>query len=379
MESGAERTAIAQDVLGRSSQDMAALLNMSSEETEAMKQSLYDLGGVMSSDTVDASAQYEDALLNIQTAMQGMKTQAMQDFIPMIADVMDGVVQLMTGDDGGFQTIADGIEGFASSMLDRGKTFVNNLVTGLNERLPSLIQKGSDLVAKLGAKLIEKAPDLIQKGIVLVAKLQTGIIKNLPAIATGAVKIITTLAASLVEAIPKLVAKIPKIVTSIKDEFLSVDWKQLGIDILKGIAEGLVNVAGAIGSAIKESASGLLDAFKEKLGIHSPSRVFRDEVGYNIMRGLADGITGNQDLYDDALGNTLYDGLASDMTVNANGVATSAQNNTALETVIGLLGTIADEDNKDYYFSINGRQFALATAGDINNAIGQLQKKEARK
>lgn len=67
------------------------------------------------------------------------------------------------------------------------------------------------------------------------------------------------------------------------------------LDIGKNIVEGLWNGIKGMGSWIKDKvkgfAKGILDGMKEALGIHSPSRVFREQVGKNIALGLGEGFT----------------------------------------------------------------------------------------
>jgi hypothetical protein len=67
MENGTERTAIATELLGKGAMEMGALLNTSSEDTQAMIDKVHDLGGVMGEDAVKASAQYQDSLQDMQT------------------------------------------------------------------------------------------------------------------------------------------------------------------------------------------------------------------------------------------------------------------------------------------------------------------------
>lgn len=73
MESGAERTAAANDLLGKSAVDMAAVLNTSVEETERLKQEAEDYGMVMSNEAVAASAAFEDSLTKLSHTAGGLK------------------------------------------------------------------------------------------------------------------------------------------------------------------------------------------------------------------------------------------------------------------------------------------------------------------
>lgn len=77
-----------------------------------------------------------------------------------------------------------------------------------------------------------------------------------------------------------------RVVASIK----SIDWSGLGIDIIKGIGSGIASMGGWLADQAKAAVGGAKDKLKSFLGIHSPSRVMRDEVGKMLGLGLAEGI-----------------------------------------------------------------------------------------
>jgi hypothetical protein len=64
----------------------------------------------------------------------------------------------------------------------------------------------------------------------------------------------------------------------------------IGSSIASGIAQGISNGANAIVSAAKGAAESALDAAKKLLGIASPSKVFADQIGYQMSAGMAAGI-----------------------------------------------------------------------------------------
>lgn len=66
--------------------------------------------------------------------------------------------------------------------------------------------------------------------------------------------------------------------------------KNFGGDIIDGMVQGIKAGAGKIKSALLDIAKDALRAAKKKLGIASPSRVFRDEVGAPITHGIAEGL-----------------------------------------------------------------------------------------
>lgn len=69
----------------------------------------------------------------------------------------------------------------------------------------------------------------------------------------------------------------------------AVRFGQFGMDMMKGLASGIWNGLAWVGDAINGVASSTVSWFKEKLGIHSPSRVFM-ALGQNIPEGAALGI-----------------------------------------------------------------------------------------
>ena len=63
----------------------------------------------------------------------------------------------------------------------------------------------------------------------------------------------------------------------------------IGSDIVSGIWDGISGAAGWLADKVSSFASGILDGMKNALGIHSPSRLFRDQVGKYIAQGIGAG------------------------------------------------------------------------------------------
>lgn len=76
--------------------------------------------------------------------------------------------------------------------------------------------------------------------------------------------------------------------------------ESLGADISSGIVDGILSGIDAVIDAAVDVAESALDAAMDALGIHSPSKVFEEEVGLNAALGLATGLSGGQGLVSDA-------------------------------------------------------------------------------
>lgn len=75
---------------------------------------------------------------------------------------------------------------------------------------------------------------------------------------------------------------IDKIWTTITD----TDWFELGSNILDGIVNGLSNM----GNKISEWGEGFIGGIADFFGIHSPSRLMRDEIGRYLGLGIQEGL-----------------------------------------------------------------------------------------
>ena len=79
------------------------------------------------------------------------------------------------------------------------------------------------------------------------------------------------------------------VISSVIEFFITTDWAQVGKDIMQGIVNGIVAGAQWILDAALRAVRAATEAVKGFLGIHSPSALFRDEIGYMMAAGLAEG------------------------------------------------------------------------------------------
>lgn len=108
--------------------------------------------------------------------------------------------------------------------------------------------------------------------------------------------------------------RLPGIIQDIKDWFTSIDWGEVGWNMIQGLWNGILNVKEWLANKIRNFASGILNGFKDALDIHSPSKLFEDVIGKNIALGIGEG-------FDNNIGNITKDmvgqinGITSDINV----------------------------------------------------------------
>ena len=193
----------------------------------------------------------------------------------------------------GTQILFSLIQGFVSAfpgMVESGTNAVLTLGDTIANNLPQILESGTQLLLSLIQGIASSLPRLTLMGFELIFKLSFAILQNLPQILDCGVQILAELIAGFISMMGQWITLGSDLVQEIWNTITGTDWLSLGSNIISGIANGIVNGAGAIVSAAQDAASRALNAAKNFLGIHSPSRVFRDEVGKMIPQGMAVGV-----------------------------------------------------------------------------------------
>ncbi len=143
----------------------------------------------------------------------------------------------------------------------------------------------------------------------------------------------------------------------------------IGSNIVQGIVNGIMSAPGAVADALKNIVDGAINNIKASLGIHSPSTVFRDEVGRWIPAGIGEGIdkntssaikplsaltdelTSTASYMQSQLGNTLLGGLSTNIT------ADTASGSRKSDEMIRILKNVSKQLETES-LTINNREFA---------------------
>ena len=271
------------------------------------------------------TALIEQAPMLIQSGMQLLQglVQGIMNSLPTLIAAIPQILQalldafttaLPTVLNIGVDIILNIVNGLVSAMpqlVAMLPTVIQTLISTLTSNLPGIVQVGVNALVKLIDGLSQAIPQLVGYIPQIIASIVNTLASNLPQILQAGAQIIITLAGGLAKAIPQLISQIPAIVRSIWNGFTSVNWGEVGLNIITGIASGIAGAAGKLVDAAVNAAKDALNWVKDKLGIHSPSRVFRDQVGVMIGRGMAECIDRSQDVVNRSLGQ-LADGLTLD-------------------------------------------------------------------
>lgn len=194
----------------------------------------------------------------------------------------------------GIQVVVSLVQGISSMLPELIPVAINavlNLVETLLDNIDLIIDTGIELILALAEGLLVALPDLVDKIPIIIDKLIVAITNNLPKIIEIGITLIIQLARGFIKAIPQLLKSIPQIISSLISGFKNYYSKlgDVGLNLVKGIWQGIKDATGWILDKIRGFGQSVLDGIKSIFGIHSPSTLFRDEVGKNLALGIGEG------------------------------------------------------------------------------------------
>lgn len=207
----------------------------------------------------------------------------------------------------------------ATNWVQVGKDIIGSIYNGfvaMKEKLPAAIKTiGDNVAAKLkGINWLAAGKAVIgftYNGFVALKNKLPDALKTIGNNAVTKLKGIDWLAAGkavigfiyngFVNLQTKIPAALKTIGDSAKKKFTDIDWLGVGKNVILGIYNGIKNTLKRLSEAAGKASDWLINAFKDALGIHSPSTEGA-ELGYWFDAGVAQGITDNSELAEDAAG-----------------------------------------------------------------------------
>ena len=279
MEEGTEKAALAQELLGRSAQELGPLLNSTAAETQAMKDRVNELGGVMSEESIAASVAFKDSLQDLETAFFGLQSGLASEFLPGVTEIMDGLTAIFAGDsEGGIQQITSG---------------VHDVIDNLSASLPEFLNFGIDVIGSIGQAILDNLPDILESGGEIVGELVAGLLEHLPDLLAKGLELIGAVVSGLQKAWPDILAAGKDLVSKLGEGITNVidSAKRWGKDLIDNFVKGVKDKIDSALGVIKDFAGGiakLLGFSEPEEGPLSNFHTFAPDMMMLFAKGIKD-------------------------------------------------------------------------------------------
>jgi len=216
-------------------------------------------------------------------------------------------------------------------LLDCAFRIIEVLINGLLSNLPQIVEMSVQIIEKLAEGLLSKLDLILQSALRIVHMLVEFLSNHAKDFISIGIQILTMLIQGLGEMLPELIAEGLFLATQFLEKIKNQDWNQLGKDIIsfllqgiKGmydlavegttelidkiwttitdinwgelggnILQGIVDGLSNIGNKLTEWGEGFVGGIADFFGIHSPSRLMRDEIGKYLGLGIGEGLQDN--------------------------------------------------------------------------------------
>lgn len=286
-------------------------------------------------------------------------------------------------------SLVEGLAAKAPSLISAGINLVLDLAKGIAQAIPQLIVDGVNALAAFIEGLSSQEDQVPSKVVEIVMALVTSLIKAAPQLVEAGLRLMSALLLGLINGLASIPGKLAAAAQKIPQAFRNINLKNIGKQMIDGLWSGIKSTFDSVVERVKGLASKLPAAVKKVLGIRSPSRVFRDEIGKNVALGLAMGIDENASEVENAMSN-LTDKMSveesivgTDVSFNAD--SPYAQSPYAVESGIGrsdglsrLIDALANA-RIEVVTNLDGKEIARTTAPFMNDELNRRQMLANRK
>lgn len=256
---------------------------------------------------------------------------------------------------------------WATNMVNKaremGTNFINNVVSFFTQ-LPGKIQQfiSSALnnvttwVSNMASKAREAGSQFINNVVSFIQQLPGKIKQFLDSAINNLRTWVTQMGQKGKEAVQSLINNVISAASGIASKVMSI-----GSDIVSGVWNGIKNAASWFTDQVKGFFSGIVDGVKDALGIGSPSKVFRDEIGKWLPPGVAQGFK--------AALPAAMNSMEKDLNKGIDSIEPDDVSVTATATAIGFKDTIKSiyDDLVGYFESVEAR-----IGRSVNNMAASL-------
>lgn len=217
--------------------------------------------------------------------------------LPQIAAaILSMLPQIVSAGLGMFMGIVKAVLKLLPILIDAVMGLLPVLISTLLGMLPQIIDSGLKLFLGVVTGLLRAAPTIIKSLLGMLPQIITTLLGMIPQLIQAAVQLFNGLARALPIILPQLIAALLDIAPVIVSTLIGMVPMlfTVGQQIIQGLIDGVGSMIGSAVQAVKDIGGSMLSGIQDFLGIKSPSRVFKAEVGMMIGAGLIQGLDASQ-------------------------------------------------------------------------------------
>lgn len=347
---------------------------------------------------------------------------AIPEALPKVLDFIQGIGEKLAEAapvmiQKGFELLQKLVEGIVTAipiLIERVPEIISTFANIINDNFPTILMKGAELLGQLALGLIQAIPTLIANipqiiaaivdvlmafqwlnlGKTIITALGNGIksmvgfvkqcgesilegiktsVQNLPntlmnigrTAMSGLGNVISSAVGSLKGAASNIVNAIVSTISSIPGQMASI-----GSNIVQGLWNGISNMTGWIIDKIGGFASSVVSSIKDFFGIHSPSRVMRDQVGKYLAMGVG---VGYEKYMPYKEMKKVSGKVVSQLSASVSGITLSVPESAGSQTYQKSVGIRKSENNNELLYAVDRLSRLANRPLEIVNKIDSVE------
>ncbi|MDB8711678.1 phage tail protein [Mediterraneibacter gnavus] len=348
--------------------------------------------------------------------------QAIPEALPKVLDFIQGIGEKLAEAapvmiQKGFELLQKLVEGIVSAipiLIERVPEIISTFANIINDNFPTILMKGAELLGQLALGLIQAIPTLIVNIPQIIAaivdtlmafqwlNLGKNIIKFLGDGITSMIDFVKTAGTNILNGIKSSIQNLPstlanigksaihnlgstisgmvsyvktaalKIASGIESAILTLPDKMasIGSNIVQGLWNGISNMTGWIIDKIGGFASSVVSSIKDFFGIHSPSRVMRDQVGKYLAMGVG---VGYEEYMPYEEMKKVSGKVVSQLSASVNGITLSVPESAGSQTYQKSVGIQRSGNNDELLYAVDRLSRLANRPLEIVNKIDSVE------
>jgi hypothetical protein len=322
-----ERTALAQQIFGKSGAEMNSLIAQGSEGFRELTEEARRNGAIMSGEQLEKLGAFDDKMQGLRSTVDAAKNALGLTLLPVLDDLagsgtnaLGQFTSALLEADGDLTKAAPAFEALGTTVseallsaipkiLEVGTSLVSGLITGIVSQAPKLIQTAIPLIVSFATSILAMLPAILDAGLKVLLALVEGVsaaipelipaaieaiiglvaalLRNLPMLIDAGIELILAVGFGLIDAIPMLIEALPVIITALITGLVGAIPKLVsaGVKLLLALVENLPAIIEGIVGAVPV----IIDALVETLGDPKFWNQLGD-AGLQLIKGLWEGI-----------------------------------------------------------------------------------------
>ena len=248
MTDSTERAALANDLFGKSGQELTALFNQTAESTEELKNKAHELGMVMSDETIDSGVKFTDTMDTIKRSLGGLMNSLGGTVLPIVQSVLELITSKLPAIQELFGRLSPIIQELFNGILPPLFNLVETLLPILFDLIESLLPVIEDIISAVLPVIVNLLQQLLPFLVQLIEQVLPIAVQLIEGLMPLITEILNTILPVIIELLKAILPPLIQIIQAILPVIIQLiqTVMPLTLKIVEAILPALINLINTV-------------------------------------------------------------------------------------------------------------------------------------